>query len=321
MNPKSRLIGRVLLATVLGACAQAALSQAYPTRTVTIYYPYPPATGDVAIKALTSNIEKKYGQAVIIEPKVGGNEVVSTQAVLTQPPDGYTLGIVSQNFSLNPAVQKVPYGLKDFAPVTQVVTLASPIAVRPDFPARNMAEFIAYAKANPGKINFGTVGNYHKLALLTLAESAGVSVNDVPFKGTPDANAQLFGGHIDGLFMTAGPAFTNAKAGKVKLLAVTTQRRMAESPDVPTAAETVPGWSMSLWLGFVGRAGLPAAVQDFWVREIREASKIESAVKTILSVGFYPVDVAPTPREFTDLIVRETHAMAAAAKKAGISPQ
>lgn len=316
----ARAICGVSLLALLGA-GGVSHAQNYPTKPVTIYYPYQVGGGgDGVLRAINGYLEKKWGQPIVIEARPGGNEVVSMSALLNANPDGHQIGVTSQNFSLNPAVQKLPYdSAKEFTIVAPFSQFSSILGVQPDLPIRTVAEFVAYAKANPGKINFGFLGNHHKVTLTQFQDIGKFTVTEIPYKGSPDVNAAFLGGSIQAFFFTGTQGDAYAKDGKLRYVATTPSARTAAWPNLPTLSETFPGLQMAYWLGIVTKSSTPKAVQDKWSAGIKEAQAQPEVQQAYKNLGFAPWWIAQD--EMAAYVKREVESLGRGAKMAGLTPQ
>jgi tripartite-type tricarboxylate transporter receptor subunit TctC len=245
------------------------------------------------------------GQQVIVENRPGASQIIGMQAAAKSPPDGYTLVFGSvTSLAINPSAQKnLPYDpVKDFAPVSLCVTTPLYLVVHPTVPAASVKELIAIARARPGKLTFGSGGNgsSNHLAAELFKSLARVDLLHVPYKGAGPAMTDVMAGHIDLMFGAAG--LTEAKAGKVRVLGVTSAKRSAAAPNVPTLAESgVPGYEATIWFGLLAPAGTPPAIVTRLSNDINKV-----LVQPRMREQFNTVDITPTsPDGFASLIKRE----------------
>ena len=274
-------ISRVVIsAAATLIAASAAMAQGYPERPVRIVVPFPPGGGnDIIVRAMTEDMSKTLGQQVLVDNKPGAGTVIGTDAVAKAPADGYTLLIASFAFAVNPSMlPKLPYDHpKAFTPITLIGRSPNIVIVPPDRPFKTMTELTAYAKANPGKLNYGSFGNGTSghLAPELYKIMAKVDILHVPYKGTGQAITDLLGGRLDMMFATVSGGAAQVRSGKLRALAVTSAQRSPAYPDVPTIAESgVAGYAAETWYGILGPAGLSPAI----VAKVHGA--IKAAVET-----------------------------------------
>ena len=225
--------------------------------------PYPPGgTTDILARLIGQYLSEHLGQQFIIENKPGGGNNIGTEAVANSPPDGYTMLLVNPANGINATLYKnLNFNLlRDIAPVAGITRVPNVMEVNPKFPAKTVAEFIAYAKANPGKINMASSGNgtsVHMSGELFMAMT-GIKMTHVPYRGAGPALTDMIAGTVDVMFDNMPSSIEHIKAGKLRAIAVTTDKRSAALPDVPTVAETVPGYEASAWFGIGVPKGTPA---------------------------------------------------------------
>jgi tripartite-type tricarboxylate transporter receptor subunit TctC len=258
------------LAASCGAVAsapRAALAQAYPTRPITLSV-FVPAGGapDIVARLVTQPLAQRLGQAVVIENRPGGGGNLSLQAVARAPADGYTLLLIATPHAVNVTLyekQSINV-LRDIVPVASIDNDAFSMVVSPSLPVRTVAEFISYAKANPGKINMGSSGsgNLSHLAAELFKMMTGTQMVHVPYRGMPAALTALMTGEVHVVFDALPSSMTHVRDGQVRALAVTTEKPTKALPGVPSIAETVPGYAVTGWLGIGVPKGTPAAVVD-----------------------------------------------------------
>jgi tripartite-type tricarboxylate transporter receptor subunit TctC len=256
------------LALALGVVADAA-AQAYPAKPVKIVIPYPPGgAGDAVARAIGQRMSNVMKQPVVIENKPGASQAISASAVATAAPDGYTLLMASgTSLVLNPILMKsIPYNPeKDLALVSRWGSAPNFLIVGSTVPANSVQELIALAKAKPGTLNFGSIGNGSNLHIAgeMMNHMAKVNMVHIPYKGTALALTDLLGGQIQLMFDPGTAALQMARDGRVKLLAVTSSKRVAQFPDTPTMMEAgVPGYEIDSWWGLAAPAGTPKAILD-----------------------------------------------------------
>jgi len=268
-----RLSSHNLLAVVLavavafGVVAPFATGQStYPTRPVRLVVPFPAGgTTDIIARATAQKLSEAWGQQVIVDNRPGAGGNVGSELVAKSAPDGYTLlmGTVGTH-AINPSLYaKMPYDhVKDFVPVILVAGVPNVLVVNPELPVKSVPELIAYAKANPGKLNFASSGNGTSIHLSgeLFKAMTGVQMTHVPYKGSAPALTDLVGGQVQLMFDNLPSSLAFIKAGKLRALAVTSTARAAALPDVPTVGDFVPGFEASSWFGILAPAGTPPAI-------------------------------------------------------------
>ena len=293
--------------TIAAAIAAAALAhaQSYPARVVKIVSPFVPGgPGDLLPRAVAAGLSPLLGQPVIVENRPGAATIIAMQAVAKSPPDGYTLIFTSVSSFINlSAYKSLPYDpVGDFAPIALCFTTPLYLVVHPSLPANSVAELIALAKSRPGKLTFasGGTGTTAHLAGELFKSLAGVDMRHVPYKSAGPAMMDVMAAHVDLMFGSAG--LSEARAGKVRVLAVTSARRSAAAPELPTVQESgLPGFDATLWFGILAPAKTPAAI----------VARLSGDIGRVLAQAelrerFNTVDVTPsTPEEFAELIRRE----------------
>ncbi len=255
---------RILVASILVAISVSpARSQTYPSKPVTIVVALAAGgAADVIARAVGQRLSEEWGEPVLIENKGGANTQVGAAYVAKAPPDGYTLLLTPEHtFTVNPFLyRRLPYdAANDFVPVSGVALIHQSLVVNPSLPMRTMQDLIAYAKAKPGQLNYGSqgVGSGSHLNMELLAASASVKLNPVQYKGAGPALADVIAGHIDTIFASIGLVLESAKAGQLRILGVGSRERLPELPDLPAISEAVPGFRATVWFGLFAPRGTP----------------------------------------------------------------
>jgi len=297
---------RYLVAALLLA-AGIASAQDFPNRPIKMIVPY--AAGglpDTMTRIVGVHASELLGQQIVVENRGGAGGISGSEAVAKAPADGYTLLIADVGqVAINQHIfSKLPYDpRKDFAPVTLIGTSALFLALHPSVPANNFKELVAYIKANPNKVNYGSsgVGSIHHLATEALAHALGLKIVHVPYKGTGQAVPALLGGQVAMLYSSLPSLEAQIKAGKVKMVAISTLRRSPQAPDVPTVAEMgVPGYDFAPQIGVLAPAGTPPAVVQKLSTELAKAARHPDTVKRFTELG---IDAAgSTPEEYAAMI-------------------
>ncbi len=319
-KPVFILLLPLVLACVLPAHAQ----QPYASKPLHLVIPNPPGGGMDSIgRVLAKDLAASLGQAVIVDNRPGGGENIGINAVAKAAPDGYTLLLSSNTITMNPSLYKaLPYdAAKDLVPVGRVTTIPLLIVSHPSLAVHNIGELIAYAKANPDKLSYGTPGNGtpHHLAMELFKSEAGVRVVHVPYKGTGPGLADILGGHIPLLMATTAPIQQPVAKGQLRALGVMEKSRLPEFREVASISETLPGFEVGIWHGVFAPAGVPGAVLH------RLAGAVESVVKEadfrnqMTAMGVVAKWV--TPEETAALMKSERDKWAGAIRKAGIEPE
>jgi len=305
----------------LGALAQP--GQGWPSKPVKIVVPFPAGGAtDVVARLLAQKLAEAWGQSMVVENRAGAGGNIGADVVAKSAPDGYTLLMTSGSIvTANPYMYKAMTfdAAKDLVAITNVATGPQVIAVSADVPAKDLRELIAYAKANPGKINFGSagVGTQTHLAAENFAYSAGIDMTHVPYKGESAAITDLIGGQIQLVTPNLGAAIALIQQGKMRALAVTSPQRSAQLPDVPAAAEVLPGFENAGWFGLMAPAGTPREVID---RVQRDSAKIllsDDFRAKLAQQGMVPV--ANSPADFAAAIREESAHWAKLIKERGLA--
>jgi tripartite-type tricarboxylate transporter receptor subunit TctC len=300
-------------------------AQAFPNKPVRLVVPFPPGGPlDTVGRALAQKLTEAWGQSVIVDNRPGAGGNIGADLVAKAAPDGYTvvMGALSTH-AVNPSLYaKMPYdAVKDFAPITLVAITPNVLVVNPSLPVNSVRELIAYAKANPGKLAFGSGsnGSAGHLAGELFKADTGTDLLHVPFKGAAPAMQALLSGDIQMMFDNLASASAQVKAGKLKALAVTTARRSPLAPDLPTMAESgVPGFDISTWFGLLAPAGTPPEIVGRWNAEVGRILRTPEMRERLTAMGAEP---APdTPAEFAQFIASEAAKYARIVKVSGAKP-
>ena len=315
----------LIAATALLACAFAqAQTAAFPARAVTLVVPFPPGGGtDTGARIVAQRLSVKWGQPVLVENRGGAAGQVGTELVAKAKPDGYTLlvGNIGTQ-SINPALyKKLNYDAdKAFAPVSLIAELPLAMMVNPQVPATTPREFIALAKAQPGRLSYsssGAGGGPH-LAAEMFKESTGTYILHVPYRGGGPAISDLLAGHVQLSFMTVLEASGHIKAGKLRALAVTSDKRVGALPDVPTLAESViPGFNSISWIGLLAPAATPKELVEKISADVREVLATDEVKGRLTELGAIPMGM--TPVQFGALIDSDRKRYTRIIKERGIT--
>ena len=308
-----------LVFSLVGAAAPSHANE-YPTRPVRVIVGFP-AGGptDIVARIIAQSLSERLGQQFIVENRPGAGSNIATQAVISSPPDGYTLLLVSPPHAINATLyRKLPYNfLEDIVPVAGLANGPNVMEVHPSVPAKSVAEFIEYAKANPGKVSFASAGNgttIHLSGELFMAMT-GVKMQHVPYRGSAPALTDMISGQVQVMFDNVLSSIGHLQSGALRPLAVTSRERLATLPDVPTLAETVPGYETGTWWGIGVPKGTPADIVEKLNRETN-AILAEPKIKTrFVELGSAPLVM--TPGEFGKFLADETEKWAKAVKFSG----
>src|SRR4051812_46105994 len=267
---------KLACATLLAAASLAATAQSWPARPVKVIIPFPPGgTLDALGRSLAQKLGDQLGQPFVVENRPGGNGTIGADAVSKAPADGYTLLFNASTFVSAPMTMKsVPYGVvKDFQPVALVAKAPLSVAINKNLPITDIKSLLAYAKANPGKMTFavGSIGSAGHLSTELLKRSGNINYTVVPYKGTAPAFQDLIGGQIDGFIDPILGSLQYHKSGMLRVVAVTSSSRAPNLPDVPTVAETIPGFEFYSWYGLWAPAKLPMDITQRLNAEVNKA--------------------------------------------------
>ena len=315
---------RALLATVLVSLIAIgpAASQEWPTKPVRLIVTLPPGgSTDATARAYAEALHADLGQTVVVDNRPGGNSIIGVQTAMMAPRDGYTLLVLTlATAAIHPHMRKVPYDpQRDFIPIGRIADAFFGLAVHPDVPAKTLEEFIAYAKANPGKLHFGSasVGGTTHLAPEVFSQEAGIEMSHVPYKGSSEALRDLLGGHIQVLF--EGIVFPHHRAGKLRVLGVTTPERRPEWPAIPAIREVVPTFEMANWFGIVALAGTPEPVVARMSAALNRAAERPDVKERLLAMGM--IARTDTPEAMAADMRRQHERFGKLVAKLGIAEQ
>ena len=292
-------------AAMLSAGGIASAQSPFPSKPVHIFVPYAAGGGvDILARTLGDVVSRQWDQTVIVENRPGAGGVVASQALVTSPPDGYTLIVVASGHATNPFLYpKIPYDtFTDFTPISLLASSPNILLVRADSPFKTLGDVIAQAKAKPGSLSFahaGTGTSTH-LAGELLKNLAGIDLNAIPYKGGAPAINDLLGGQIPMSFNNGPESVGQIEAGTVRALAVTTAARAPFLPNVPSMAETVPGYDTEVWWGLLGPAGMPRDLVERLSHDFVAALNTESVKERLSKLGAAPI--GSSPKQFDEKI-------------------
>jgi tripartite-type tricarboxylate transporter receptor subunit TctC len=319
MSPKKLLC---LASLALALLVPAAQAQTFPNKSIRIMVPYATGGGtDILARLFAQKLTEAWGQSVVVENRPGGDGIIGSEVIARSPPDGYNLVLVVAAHVINPSLKKnMPFDIfKDFTPITEVAASPWVVVVSPNVPAKSIKELIALAKAQPGKLSFGSSEPSSRLAGEQFKEQAAVDLLHVPYKGGSQIMTDLLGGHIQVGFTSVLTVLQHYKSGKLVVLGVGGKNRSPSMPDIPTVVEAgLPGYETSAWYGLYGPAGMPRDVVDKVQKEIARISAQPDVRERLLQLGAEPV--ANTPAEFAAFTQAEYDKFVKIIKKAGIQP-
>jgi tripartite-type tricarboxylate transporter receptor subunit TctC len=312
-----------LLVAALVLAGPAARAQTYPSRQITLIIPFTPGgSNDLVGRAIGKKLSEAWGQPVVVENRGGAGALIGTAAVAKAPPDGYTLLLVSPTFTVNPAIRKtMPFDtVRDFTPVAFIGRAPLLVTTSTKLPVQSASELFALARSKPGQVTYASagLGSINQISTELIAFSAGVRFTHVPYKGGAPALNDLVGGHVD-IFVSSIPqALQLVRSGQIKTLAVTSTRRIALLPDVPTLEESgTSGADLGTWWGIAGPAGMPVDVVNALNAEINKILASPELGTFLTNEG---AEAEPmTPRQFGDLMRLETERWIKVAREANIS--
>jgi tripartite-type tricarboxylate transporter receptor subunit TctC len=311
-----------VLMTALVAFTGSARADGWPERPVRIIFPYAAgSTGDATARLIAHRLSDRLGQPFIVENRVGANGVIGAEAVARSAPDGYTLlWAVTPQITIAPIMTKVPYDpATDFVPISAVSTNRFALLVNAKVPVKTVSEFIEYVRDQRNRFTYaeGGAGSITHLSMVLFLSRAGLNGANVSYKGTGPALTDVVAGHLPAMFALFGDALSQAESGAIRLLAVSSEQRSAQAPDVPTIAESgFPGFKTTSWWGLMAPAGTPKPIVDRIAAEVGKATKDPKVVEQLTIFGVDPV--GNSPAQFAAMIAADTKLWAEALKVAGL---
>jgi tripartite-type tricarboxylate transporter receptor subunit TctC len=310
--------GFVALSLLVSATAPA---QQYPTKPIRMIVPFPPGgTADVAARVMSNPLAQALGQTIVIDNRPGADGVIAAETTIRAQPDGHTLFWTSNSaMSAVPALRKKP----PYDPVTQFTPICSLgrfvffLYVHPSLPVRSVKELIEYARANPGKVNYGTGNTTSIVATAQFRLLTKLDINHVPYKGDAPTTNDLVGGRLQMAFMSTVPALAQAREGKLRMIATLLRERSALAPDIPTMTELgFPGVSATPWAGLVGPANMPQPIVQRLARELNQIVTRQDITEQLGKLGF--VTLGSSPEEFAGFVRAQLDAWRKAVREANI---
>jgi len=319
------LVNLALLPLAVGQATAAAGAQSYPVKPLRLIVPFPAgASSDIVGRMLGDKLSEQMGEQVLADNRPGAGGNVGIGFTAKSPPDGYTMVIATSSIAVSPSLYlKLGYDpVKDLAPVARLTSIPNVLVVHPSIPAKTLRQFIALARAHPGKLNFGSggAGTTNHLANELLKHLEKVDIVHVPYKGVTQAMLAMMGGEVDEVVMPVASALTHIRAGKVRALVVLSQARISTLPDVPTAIEAgVPGLTLTVWYGMFAPAATPREIVTRLNRELVKALETPDLRERLAAIG---VDPWPgTPEQLGELLRSEIETFGRVVRAANLPKQ
>jgi len=322
--PRRHFLHLAAVSAALPAASRFAWAQTYPTRPVRIIVGFGPGGApDILARLLGQSLSERLGQPFIVENQPGAGSNIATEAVVTAPPDGYMLLLVSLANAVNATFyEKLNYNfIRDIAPVASISREPLAMEVNPSFPAKTVPEFIAYAKANPGKINMASpgIGTTPHMAGELFMFMTGIKMVHVPYRSSAPALIDLLGGQVQMMFSPLPSSIEYVRAGKLRALAVTSAARSAALPDIPTVGDLVPGYEATTFFGIGAPKNTPAEIVDRLNKEINAGLADPGLMARLADLGSVPMPM--TPVECGKFVADETEKWAKVIRAANIKPE
>ena len=335
-------LSRTVLAALLATCSAAILAQststepslssskgsgqAYPSKAVRMIVPYPPGGGaDFVSRVFAKSLSDALGQQFFVDNRPGANGNIGAEITAKAPPNGYTLlSVANTTVTINPSLyRQMPIDMmRDLTPVAIMGGQPNVLIAHPALPARTVKELVAIARARPGQLDYASAGtgSSSHIAAELFRLVAKIDITHVPYKGNGPAMADLISGHVQLMFNNLAPTMPQVRVGKLRAYAVTSEKRSAAAPDVPTMAEAgYPGVVFNLWVGMLAPAGTPAEIVTRLNAEIGKAAQSRDVRERLLAEGTEPMSVSPS--QMAEIVRRETSQWAKIVKTANITPQ
>jgi len=311
----------LMAAALFSVVTPDAFSQAYPSKPIRLIVPFAPAGGtDIMARVIAAQVSESLGQTIVVDNRPGAGGIIGTETVVRANPDGYTLIMVNSNFSGSGAVQKLPYDpVKDVEPIVLIGETGLLLAVNPSLPVKSVKDLVAHAKANPGKLNYGSVGagSLTHLSLELFKLETKVDITHVPYKGGSLALTATVSGEVQLTAVSMVPTIPLVKTGRLRAIAVTTAKRSSLLPEVPTIGETVPGYESIHWYGMWGPKKLPKAIVARWNKEVAKVLQSKEMRIRLAAEGLEPA--GGPPEQFMTVIRRDVEKWKRVVKEAKIT--
>jgi tripartite-type tricarboxylate transporter receptor subunit TctC len=320
--------GRKIFALVLAAAltlgCTCVVAQVYPIKPVKIVVAFPPGGGnDFIARFVAARLGASMGQQFVVENRPGAGGTIGVEIGLKAPPDGYTLTLISNSYTVNPSLYPLKFDpVEDMTPIIQISQGPYIVVVHPSLPVQSLQELIALAKAKPDAINFASSGqgSVAHLATELLASMAGFKLNHVPYKGTGPALSDTIGGQTNAMLGSVSTTLPHVRSGRLRALAVTTPYRLAALPELPTVAEAgVPGYQTTLWHGLIGPKGMSSSIVDRLNTEVTRVLKLKEASDQLQNDGVSPA--GGRPEQFREAIRKEIEVWRKVVSDAGVKAE
>ena len=298
MYSRMKITAFLIAGIACGSVHAQKVAISYPTKPIRLIVPFAPGGGtDIVARVLAQKLTEAFGQTIIVDNRAGGGGTMGAETAVRSTPDGYTTIIMSGSYATNAAMYKLPYDpVNDIVPMGLIGDTAFLVALHPAVPIKSIAELIAFAKAKPGALNYGSsgTGGIAHLSGELFDLLAGTRMTHIAYKGTGPALNDLLGGQIQLIYGSAPSTIPLVRASRLRARAVTTTKRSSALPDLPTVAEAgVPGYEVVLWYGVLGPKGLSNTLVERWNSEIRKATKVPDMRERLISEGFEIDDSPP----------------------------
>ena len=316
-------VARLAMFLVLWGAAAGLPGQGYPSKPIRIVVGFPPGGGnDIIARMVGAKMQESWGQPVVIDNKVGANSIIATEFVAKSAPDGHTLLVnATGGMSVNPLLYaKLPYdSLRDFVPISMVGSFPLVLVINSSVPANSVQELVAYAKANPGKLNYSSGSTGFQVATEMFKQMTGTDIKHIPYKGSTGSITALVAGDVHLTIVDTPPLMPTLKAGRVRALAVTSAKRATAMPDLPAIAESVPGYEMVLWIGVFAPAGTPSELAAKLNAEVVRIVGLPDIREKLAGLGVEPI--GNTSEEMADRIRREIAKYGPVVRAAGMKAE
>lgn len=310
----------VPILAVASCCPLTVVAQGYPTKPIRLIVPFPPGGGtDLLSRVIAVPVSESLGQTVVVDNRPGAGGAIGAEITARAEPDGHTLTMVSSSYAATSAYQKIPYDpVKGIQPIILIGTTGLLMSVHPSVPVKTVKELIAHARADAGKLNYASVGagSVAHLGFELFKQMGGADIVHVPYKGGGPALAAVVAGEVHVTLISVVPTIPHLRAGRLRTLGITTARRAALLPDVPSIGETVPGYEVTHWYGIWGPKGIPKDIVARWNREVAKVLLTEAMKRQMQGEGLEPA--AGPPEEFLKVISRDVEKWRRVIKEAKI---